>query len=101
MVTLVVLALVVLALVVLVLVVGGLPDEKTDILITKNLEIVVYYNFGAFGAVYTFLAPKALFFLFNFSAFRRFLKCRKSAEDAVYYQFWRRRHFVKTLCIVL
>ena len=53
----------------------------------KNLDLVVYYNFGAEGAVY---------YIFG-------------AEDAVYYQFWRRRRFVlyyqmcfvNTLCIVL
>ena len=55
----------------------------------KNLELLVYYNFGAEGAVY-----------YNFGAFWRFLKRRRRAEDSVYYQFWRRRRFLlsKTFC---
>ncbi len=54
----------------------------------KNLELAVYYNFGAFGTVY-----------YNFGAFRRFLLLVLApkalfivsfgAEGVFYYQFWR------------
>ena len=54
----------------------------------KNLELVVYYNFGAFGAVYYNLGAESAFFLVNFGAFRRFLKSRRrclfGAEGALY-----------------
>ena len=56
----------------------------------KNLDLMVYYNFGAEGA---FFVSKA-FFLVNFGAFRRFLKRRKTAEDVINYQFWRRSRFL-------
>ena len=37
---------------------------------------------------------RSRFFLVNFGVFRRFLKRRKTAEDVVNYQFWRRRRFL-------
>ena len=69
----------------------------------KNLELAFYYNFGAFGAVFTILAPKAFFFS-QFWRLSALFKAPKAlfiinfgAEGAFYCQ----RRFVKTLCIVL
>ena len=53
----------VLELVLVLVLVGGMRfKKKRNVFMDKNLDLVFYYNFGALGAVFTILAPKALFF---------------------------------------
>ena len=61
----------------------------------KNLELVVYYNFGAEDFFFLILAPKTFFFS-QFKAPKTLFIINFGAKGAFYCQ----RRFVNTLCIV-